>query len=370
MTITCTNECISSDATADAASAPVVALIPRRSGGNPAALKKARYESPDSRAVALRSSLKALLLMDRLRFVRTLDLAYHLYASRPLSAALAATGHLMRRLVRDGLVTTHTSRIGAMRIYGIAPRGVKLLRDHTGHEAKAHRSLRGVRNPEHRLWMNLAVITAEARGLAAMTESEVLRYEREAGEIVRGAHGEEQVIPCKFLTINNRAKPGTRKGLTPDALLLHQGTERTWIEIDTSARCAARIGDLKELFGSVGTGLGDGTRLARVVVFTKERRFYTHICGMLKKMAQERIERASTFVVPTLTEGVFDVWFRPSIAQDRPGAPAEDFCCGRVQIQRLPDIRGKGEGWYDLDWMPFAQLDEALWPPAVIRHQE
>jgi hypothetical protein len=29
----------------------------------------------------------------------------------------------------------------------------------------------------------------------------------------------------------------------------------------------------------------------------------------------------------------------------------------------LPDIRGKGEGWYGQDWLPFAQSDEQLWPP-------
>ena len=370
MNDTCTNERIALDVTADAASAPVVAPPPRRRGGNPLALKKAHYESIGSHAVALRSSLETLRLMDRLRFVRALDVAFHLYAKRTLSAALAATGHLMRRLVRDGLVSTHTSRIGAMRIYGIAQRGVNFLRDHTGHEAKAHRSLKAIRNPEHRLWANLVVIAAEARGLVGMTESEVLRYEREIGERVRGADGEEQVIPRKLLTVINRAKPGTRKGLTPDALLLYHGTERVWVEHDNSARSATRASEIRELFRSVGTQFCDGTRLARVVVHTRERRFYTHITGILKKMAQERIERASTFVVPTLTDGVFDIWYRPSIAEDRPGAPAEDFCCGRVQVAMLPDIRGKREGWYDSDWLPFAQLDEALWPPAAIRHDE
>lgn len=210
-----------------------------------------------------------------------------------------------------------------------------------------------------------------------MTESEVLRFERNAGETASDKRGEEHIIPRKFLSVINRREPDKRKGLTPDAMLLH-GSDRIVIEIDNSKRSAERAADLRALVACVGTSAGtdggtnlfDGTRLARVVVFTKERRCYIHITGMLRKKSQERIERASTYLKAAANDGVFDVWFRPSIAEDKPGHPAQDRVCGRVQVLMLPDIRGKGEGWYDQDWLPFAQLDEQLWPPQISRGKE
>jgi hypothetical protein len=100
-----------------------------------------------------------------------------------------------------------------------------------------------------------------------------------------------------------------------------------------------------------------------VVVFTKERRFYTHITGVFARKAEERIERASSYLKPRTEGGVFEVWYRPSMADDRPGRPAQDFRCGRVQVQMLPDLRDNGEGWYDQDWLPYARRDERAWPP-------
>jgi hypothetical protein len=91
---------------------------------------------------------------------------------------------------------------------------------------------------------------------------------------------------------------------------------------------------------------------------------------VLNKKSAEHIEPASTYLKPTEHEGVFDAWCRPSIADDMPGKPASDFRCGQVQVLMLPDIRGKGEGWYDQDWLPFAQLDEQLWPPMPGRGKE
>lgn len=351
------------DATADVGVAPIAATTPRRVIGNPAALEKAVFTSRETRAIGLQASLAALLLMDRLRFIRTIDLAFHLYANRTFTAALAAANNLIKRLTRNGFVSAHTTRVGGMRIYGIAQRGVNFLRDNTGHEAKAHRSLRDVKNPEHRLLANLIVISAEVRGITAMTESEVLRFEHNSGEIVTDKRGEEHVIPRKLLTVINRKKPGERKGLTPDALVTHGSEQRVWIEIDASKRSSARTGELKSLVRSITTTLSDGSKLSRIVFFAKERRSYTHIIGVLKKQSEERIERASTYLMPAGVDGVFDAWYRPSIADDRPGKPAQDFRCGQVQVLMLPDIRGKGEGWYDQDWLPFAQLDEQLWPP-------
>jgi len=358
---------VTDDATAyvaaDAGGAPVVDTTPRRVCGNPAALEKSVFESRDTREVGLQASLKALMLMDRLRFIRTLDIAFHLYANRTFTAALAAANNLLKRLTRNGFVSAHTTRVGGLRIYGIAQSGVNFLRDNTGYEAKAHRSLRDVKNPEHRLWSNLIVVAAEARGLIGMTESEVLRFERNAGEIVSDGCGGERVIPRKLLTIINPKKTGERKGLTPDAIVLHGSDQVVWIECDASKRSSARTGELKSLVRSIATTLGDGRKLSRIVFFAKERRSYTHINGVLKKQSEERIERASTYLKPAAYEGVFDAWYHPSLADDKPGRPARDFRCGQVQVLMLPDIRGKGEGWYDQDWLPFAQCDEQLWPP-------
>ena len=181
MNILRTNIRVNDDATSNAAGASVAAVRLPPICGDPVALERTYFESHNTRAVGLRASLDALLLMNRLRFVRTLDLAFHLYPNRSFSAALAAANNLIKRLVRNGFVSAHTTRVGGMRIYGIAQRGVNFLRDHAGHEAKAHRSLKDVKHPEHRLWANLIVITAEARGLSAMTEREVLTFEHNAG---------------------------------------------------------------------------------------------------------------------------------------------------------------------------------------------
>jgi hypothetical protein len=143
-------------------------------------------------------------------------------------------------------------------------------------------------------------------------------------------------------------------------------------EIDFSRRSSDRTWDLRAIVAShagsnlgtnVGTVLFDGTTFSRLIVHIKERRTYTHIAGMLTKMSQERVELASTYLKPTEHEGIFDVWYHPSLADDRPGQPAQEFRCGQVQVLMLPDIRGKGEGWYDQDWLPFAQFDEQLWAP-------
>ena len=369
MNILRTNIRVNDDATSNAAGASVAAVQMPPVCSDPAALESTYFESHNTRAVGLRASLDALLLMDRLRFVRTLDLAFHLYANRTFSEALAAANNLVKRLMRNGLVYAHTTRVGGMRIYGINQLGVNFLRDHEGHEGRAHRSLRDVKHPEHRLWANLIVITAEARGLWAMTESEVLSFEHKAGESVRDNDGAEHIIPEKLLTVANTRRLGTNKGLTPD-VLLQQGNERIWGEIDTSKRSSQRVSDLLQLVSKVGSTLSDQTRLERVVVFTKERRFYTHIVGVLARKAEERIERASSYLKPSNEEGVFDVWYHPSAADDRPGQSAQDFVCGKAQVQMLPDIRGKAEGWYDQDWLPFAQHDEQSWRTMPNRKKE
>ena len=356
-----TNSNANNAATADVPRAePLDAEHARRVCGNPAALKKAVFASRDTRAVGLQASIGALMLMDRLRFIRTIDLAFHLYAGRTFTAALAAANNLLKRLTRNGFVTAHTTRVGGMRIYGIAQRGVNFLRDNTGYEAKAHRSLKNVKNPEHRLWANLIVITAEPRGLSAMTESEVLRYERENGEVVRDNCGAESVIPRKLLTVPNLRRPGERKGLTPDALLMEEGDDRVWIEIDASNRSSGRVKDCLALVAKIGSRLCDPEqmRLAKVVVYARTRRIYTHITGLLRKQAGAPVEPASTYLKPAEREGAFEVWYHPSIADDKPGKPARDFRCGQVQVQMLPDIRNGGQGWYDQDWLPYARGTE------------
>jgi len=355
-----TETCALEDATGGAICASAAAPNLRRVHGNPGALAKAVFRSRDTRAVGLHAGLEALALIDRIRFIRTLDLAFHLYPDRTLTAALAAASNLVKRMVRTHLVTAHTTRVGGMRIYGIAQRGVNLLRDYTNHEAKAHRSLKEVKHPEHRLWANLIVIAAQARGLAAMTEREVLQYERRLGEVVRNESGVECIIPKKLLTIVNHRGPGERKGLTPDALLQH-GNERIWIEIDTSKRSSERVADLLELVGSIGIKMSDGTRLSRVVIFTKERRFWTHICGVLQRNVEKKIVGARSWLKATFLEGNFDVWMFQAAWQNEAYQRVRDRCVGEVQVLMLPDVRGKFEGWYDEDWLPFGQGAGHLW---------
>ena len=335
--------------------------------GNPEALKKSRFVSRQTRAIGLDARIEALTLLDRLRFARSLDIAFNQFYDRPLSAALAAANNLVRRMLQAGLIHAHTSRVGGMRIYGLSQRGVNFLRDQAGYEGRAHRSLRDVKHPEHRLWANLIVITAQVRGMYAMTESEVLAAEHEAGEKTTGPGGTVVTIPRKLLTIADSRAPGKTKGLTPDALL-QQGKDRVWNEVFTSKTSNARTEDFRRLVGKLGTQLSDGTNWTRLIVYAREARFYTHIRGVLTRMAAERIELAATYLKPAASEGAFEVWFHPSGAEDKPGHRARDRLVGRVQVQMLPDVRGKGQGWYDQNWLPYAKReDEEAWPTIAIR---
>lgn len=335
--------------------------------GNPSALKKAHFESRRTREVGLIARVTALMLMDRLRFVRSLDIAFHLFADRTLSAALAAAHNLMTRMLRAELIRVHTSRVGGMRIYGLSQRGVNFLRDESGYEARAHRSLRDVRHPEHRLWSNLIVIAAQARGLQAMTEREVLASEHAAGDTAVGSDGRTFTTTRKLLTIVDARDPTRRKGLTPDALL-QKGKDRISVEILCSKLSSSRLLEFRSLVARVGVDLADTTRLSRVCFLAKEKRFYTHIAGVFERMAQERPELAATYLKVTSQAGIFEVWYHPSRADDRPGRPAQDFRCGTVQVQMLPNIREKGEGWYDQNWLPFAKGEgEEAWPEIAIR---
>jgi hypothetical protein len=208
-----------------------------------------------------------------------------LYPTRTLSAALAAASNLAAGLLEDKVARRHITRDGLV-IYGLTQAGANLLHEHGVEDARAHRSLAEIRHPEHRLWANLVVIAANARGMGGVTESEVLQYEYEMGEQTLDADG--HVLTCipkkllRFRLSSNGDETPRYKGLTPDALVTANDAA-TFIEIDMSKRGTDRVTDLLRLINSIGSPLSNGKLLSRVAIFTKTQRCYTHINGLLTK---------------------------------------------------------------------------------------
>lgn len=351
-----TDDAIASSAVTSVAQ-PDKAAKKQRGPGNPAALKKAIFAGRNTRDVGRLARLDALEHLNRFRFLRTIDLAFALYSDRTLSAALAAASNLAGGLVRDKVARRHVTRDGLV-IYGLTQAGANLLHESGLQGAKAHRSLVDIRHPEHRLWSNLVVIAANCLGMGGVMESEVLRYEYEIGEQTMDANGHViKCIPQKLLRVrlpNNSDGTPHYKGLTPDALVMVERAA-TWIEIDASKRSSERVNDLQRLISCIGSPLSDGKMLSRVVVFTKTRRSYTHITGLLTQRSNEQREMASLYLRATGVDGVFQVWYHPSFADDRPGLKATDSFRGWAQVQMLPNVRQGGEGWYTSNCLPFAR---------------
>ena len=330
-----------------------------RGPGNRSALRKSIFASRNTRDLGRIACIAALSELYRYRILRTLDLAFALYPDRTLTAALAAASNLAAGLVKDKLVRRHVTRDG-LSIYGLTQAGANMLHENGLEDAKAHRSLAEIRHPEHRLWANLLVIAANARGTGAATEGEVLKYEYECGEKTLDANFNIiSCIPQKLLRVrlpDNADGTPRYKGLTPDALLTEHNAH-TWIEVDMSKRSSDRVSDLQRLINAIGSKLSNDNVLQRLVIFTKSQRCYTNIKGLLTKRSKEQIEMASLYLKATGVEGVFEVWYHPSFADDKTGLKATDAFRGWAQVQVLPNIRQAGEGWYTANWLPFARYD-------------
>lgn len=304
---------------------------------------------------------RSLLLANRFRVIRTIDIAVHCFPERPFKAALTAAQRTVRRLVRAKLLARYkTERM--MTIYGLTQRGVAWLAER---EVKATASVRRVSdmtNPEHRLWAQFIALCAQARGLEALSEAELLArlsagQEKPAG---KGSHGLISAV------LPNKGRPKTFL-LRPDAVAIEE-SGLTWFEIDKSSRGSARAEALSALVMSIGEQTALRRPLCRVVIFSSTSRVENRVIATLERLrgslAAAFHDEGTRQLRSGDEDGVWEVWVTRcrSLADGR--VQLVDRKEGYVVVQRLPrwftKIRLSAAatdavcpGWFHENYLPY-----------------
>ena len=301
---------------------------------------------------------RSLLLVDRFRVIRTIDIAVHCFAERPFKAALSAAQRAVRGMVKAKLLARYrTDRF--MTVYGLTQRGADWLEDR-GLEASASvRRVTDMTNPEHRLWSQFLTLCAEARGLKAMTEQELMLA------LNRGLKPDEK--PVQGLLSVTSLSGAKRRSLIlrPDALAI-EDDGISWFEVDRSARGSDRAASLRALVMSIGAKTTLGQPLRRVVVFSRTRRIHLRVLATLDGLVTDseqaglmegrrqlrRTESALYEVHQTVEQKMRDGRVR-----------LQDVLAGHVIVQELPvwlprvRLDGRGNwplfGWFDDNYLPY-----------------
>ena len=301
---------------------------------------------------------RSLMLVDRFRVIRTIDIAVHCFAERPFKAALSAAQRAVRGMVKARLLARYrTDRF--MTVYGLTQRGADWLEDR-GLEAFASvRRVTDMTNPEHRLWSQFLTLCAEARGLKAMTEQELmLALNRDLKPDQKPVQG--------LLSVTSLSGPKRRSLiLRPDALAI-EDDGICWFEVDRSARGSDRAASLRALVMSIGAKTTLGQPLRRVVVFSRTRRIHLRVLATLDGLVTDseqaglmegrrqlrRTESALYEVHQTVEQKMRDGRVR-----------LQDVLAGHVIVQELPiwlprvRLDGRGNwplfGWFDDNYLPY-----------------
>jgi hypothetical protein len=299
--------------------------------------------------------------------IRTIDIAAACCPERGFKAGLTAAQRAMRGMVKAKLLARYrTDRFQT--VYGLTARGAAWLQEMGIDAASSVRRVSDMRNPEHRLWLQLLVIACEARGLRAQTESELLRA------LNRGVAAGQPMVQGLLSVTWTRAGKTIRQSLRPDAVA-YEGDGVTWYEADISKRGAAREAALASLGASVGRQLALGLPLRRVVVFCKTERIRKRALAVLAGLASENNAKVlvgdRTHFRPA-EEGVFEVWraVEEKLADGR--ARMVDRQMGHVIVQALPTwlpklrVEAADEpivGWFSDGLLPYRRPSSlAAWP--------
>ena len=313
---------------------------------------------------------RSLLLANRFRVIRTLDIAAHCFPERDgFKASLTAAQRAVRGMVRAGLIKRYRSdRFQTM--YGLSKPGANWLED-AGHAASSSvRRVSDMTNPEHRLWAGFWTLACEARGLVAMTEQELLQYLNRDTKF-------GQPLVQGYLTVETMRGKVTRSiQLRPDAICREDDGSTTWCEIDRSLRGADRLSSLYALCNAIGRILKDGTSLGRVVVFCKTERIRKRAAFVLAELAGTN--NAETLVTGRrhfrmVDDGVYEVWTAVETAASDGRTELVDRLVGRVNVQLLPiwlpKVRVDASnthsvaGWFGENYLPYRRAPgEATWP--------
>lgn len=302
--------------------------------------------------------LRTLLTAHRFRVIRTIDVAVCCFAERPFKAALTAAQRAMRGMVKAELLRRYrTDRFQT--VYGLTQKGVDWLED-AGFEASSSvRRVSDMTNPEHRLWAQFWTLACEARGLAAMTEQELLQSLNKDTQL-----GQPLVQGLLTVTTMRGQKTNTVQ-LRPDAVATEpDGT--TWLEVDRSKRGSDREASLGALCLSVGRPLKDGSTLRRVVIFCKSERIYKRAIAVVNELAKahngELLVSGRRHFLP-VEPGSYAVWTGlESQLKDGRTKPV-DTLVGHVLVQMLPIWLPKVRidasnthslaGWFDENDLPY-----------------
>ena len=316
---------------------------------------------------------RSLMLVDRFRVIRTIDIAVQCFAERPFKAALSAAQRAVRGMVKARLLARYrTDRF--MTVYGLTQRGAEWLEDR-GLEASASvRRVTDMTNPEHRLWSQFLTLCAEARGVKAMTEQELLQ---ELSQQLANDNGQMQGLLKVTTHSGGKSRVLT---LRPDALAIEEDGI-TWFEVDRSARGSDRAASLRALVLSMGAKTAMGKPLRRVVVFSRTRRIHTRVLATLDSLVCESGESAlaeGRRQLRTLETGVYEVL--STLEQKVPGGKVrlKDHPVGHVIVQELPiwlprvrmDGRGNWStfGWFEDNYLPYRRPPGQVWqrPSSVL----
>lgn len=296
--------------------------------------------------------LRALETVERLRVVRTIDIALACFPERPFKASLTAAQRAMRGLTKANLVRRYrTDRF--QHVYGLTVAGARWLNDRGREATSSIRRVSDMSNPEHTLWVSFVVLASEARSLRALTEREALQdlnLQRDEGS------------PAIQGFLNVELPSGTRT-LRPDAVAF-EDDGLTWFEIDRSKRGADREAALSALAGRVGMRLSNQSVLRRVVVLARTERIWLRARAVLHAKAASAndvpLVRGSARHFRDAGGGVFEVW---AAVTQKPGGYAIDVCVGHVIIQLLPtwllkvrldkSNRQPLVGWLDENYLPY-----------------
>lgn len=302
--------------------------------------------------------LRTLLTAHRFRVIRTIDVAVCCFAERPFKAALTAAQRAMRGMVKAELLRRYrTDRFQT--VYGLTQKGVDWLED-AGFEASSSvRRVSDMTNPEHRLWAQFWTLACEARGLAAMTEQELLQSLNKDTQL-----GQPLVQGLLTVTTMRGQKTNTVQ-LRPDAVASEpDGT--TWLEVDRSKRGSDREASLGALCLSIGRPLKDGSTLRRVVIFCKSERIYKRAIAVVNELAKahngELLVSGRRHFLP-VEPGSYAVWTGlESQLKDGRTKPV-DTLVGHVLVQMLPIWLPKVRidasnthslaGWFDENYLPY-----------------
>lgn len=301
---------------------------------------------------------RSLLLVDRFRVIRTIDIAVHCFAERPFKAALSAAQRAVRGMVKAHLLARYrTDRF--MTVYGLTQQGAQWLEDRGFEAAASVRRVTDMTNPEHRLWSQFLTLCAEARGLQAMTEQELL--------LALNRDMKHEQSPVQGLLHVTTRSAGKRRHLTlrPDAVAI-EPDGIAWYEVDRSARSSDRAASLRALVLAVGAQTTLGQPLRRVVVFSRTSRIHQRVLATLNGLVKDSATvglmegRRQLKLVET---GCYEVHQSVEVKLRDGRSQLQDRLAGHVIVQELPvwlpkvRLDGRGDwsmrGWFNENYLPY-----------------